>query len=159
VGPVVVNAHWTLPCETASVGDARGALRSLLRGAGSSADECNAAAMVMSELMTNAVVHSDNRRDEQVEVVIEFSERQIHIEVLDHNPHTPVQRDIDLDAPSGRGLTIVDALSSAWGWDPIEGFGKRVWCDVPRTPCQLDGHAHSLGPRPPGPSPRLRGGI
>jgi anti-sigma regulatory factor (Ser/Thr protein kinase) len=154
-----VNAHWTLPCAASSVGDARGALCSLLRGAGSSLDESDAAEMVISELMTNAVVHSFDRRDEQIEVVVEFSERQIHIEVLDHNPRAPVQRDVGLDAPSGRGLTIVDALSTAWGWEPIQGVGKRVWCDVPRTACPVDGHARSLGPRPQGPTPMLRSGI
>ena len=56
---------------------------------------------------------------------------QIHIEVTDHNPWPPVQREISLDAASGRGLTIVDALSSAWGWERVEGDGKRVWCDMP----------------------------
>jgi anti-sigma regulatory factor (Ser/Thr protein kinase) len=156
----VVKAHWTLPCEASSVGHARGALRSLLRGEGSSIDESNAATMVVSELMTNAVVHSDDRRrDEQIEVVIECSDRQIHIEVLDHDPRPPVPRDIDPDAPSGRGLTIVDALSSAWGWDPVDGMGKRVWCDVPRAGCQAGGQVRPLGPRPQGPTPRLRSGI
>jgi hypothetical protein len=112
--------------------------------------------MVISELMTNAVVHSDDRRrDEQIEVVIEFSERQIHIEVLDHNPRPPVQRDIGGDAPSGRGLSIVDALSSAWGWDPINGVGKRVWCDVPRAAVPADGQVRALGPPPQGPTPRF----
>jgi hypothetical protein len=30
---------------------------------------------------------------------------------------------------SGRGLVIVDALSSRWGWYP-EGAGKVVWAAI-----------------------------
>jgi len=127
-----MNVHWTLPCDVSSVGDARWALRSMLDEAGSPVDESNAAAMVITELLANAIIHSD-RNSDLVEVVIESSERQIHIEVTDHNPGAPVQREVNRDAPSGRGLTIVDALSTAWGWDRMDGEGNRVWCDVPRS--------------------------
>ena len=127
-----MNARWTLPCVASSVGYARGAVRGLLADAGSSADETDAAAMVVTELLGNAIIHS-GRSQELIEVTVESSDRRIHIEVEDRNPRPPAPRAIDVDAPFGRGLMIVDALSSAWGWDPIDGDGKRVWCDVPRT--------------------------
>ena len=127
-----MNAHWTLPCAASSVGYARGAVRGVLEAAGSSSDERDAAALVITELLANAIIHGGRSQD-RIEVTVESSERRIHIEVEDRNPRPPVQREIDADAPFGRGLVIVDALSSAWGWDPIDGAGKRVWCDVPRT--------------------------
>jgi serine/threonine-protein kinase RsbW len=135
-----VNAHWTLPCAASSVTFARGALRGLLEDAGSSADERDAAAMVITELMANAIIHSGRSQD-QIVVTVASSDRQIRIEVEDRNPRPPVPRDIDVDAPFGRGLMIVDALSSAWGWDAIDGDGKRVWCDVPRTGTPSRGRA------------------
>ena len=125
-----MNAHWKVPYEVSSVTDARWALRSMLEEAGSSTDESDAAAMVITELLANAIVHSE-RRNEFIDVVVQSSAEQIHIEVTDHNPRPPVQREISRDASSGRGLTIVDALSSAWGWERVEGDGKRVWCDMP----------------------------
>ena len=127
-----MNVHWTVPCEPSSVGDARWTLRSFLEEAGTSTDESDAAAMVITELLANAIVHAV-RRSDLIEVAVESSDHQIHIEVTDHNPGRPVPREISLDAASGRGLTIVDALTSAWGWDPLEGDGKRVWGDVPRS--------------------------
>jgi hypothetical protein len=33
----------------------------------------------------------------------------------------------------GRGLTVVAALASRWGWRP-EPFGKVVWCELAVTP-------------------------
>lgn len=164
-----MNIHWTLPCEVSSVSDARWALRSMLEEAGSTVDQSDAAAMVITELLANAIVHSEHRT-EYVDVVVQSSAEQIHIEVTDHNPQPPVAREISVDAPSGRGLTIVDALSSAWGWDRIEGDRKRVWCDVPMSgwggggPGGPGGHGGSGGQDGPGamfagqrlsPGPRL----
>jgi anti-sigma regulatory factor (Ser/Thr protein kinase) len=136
-----MNVRWTLPCEVSSVGDARGALRSMLEEAGSCLDESDAAAMVITELLSNAIIHADGA-DDQIEVVIESSDRQIHIEVTDHNTRAPVQRQVDVDAAAGRGLTIVGALSTAWGWDRVDGDGNRVWCDVPRSGAERDGPMH-----------------
>src|SRR5579864_467993 len=55
--PVAVNAHWTLPCAASSVGYARGAVRGVLEAAGSSSDERDAAALVITELLANAIIH------------------------------------------------------------------------------------------------------
>jgi anti-sigma regulatory factor (Ser/Thr protein kinase) len=125
-----VNVHLAFPCEVSSVGNARFALRNVLAEAGSTLDECDAAATVMTELLANAIVHSQ-RCSQPIEVAIACSDRRIHIEVLDHNAQAPAPRQIASDALSGRGLSIVDALTSDWGWNAV-GDGNRVWGDVPR---------------------------
>jgi anti-sigma regulatory factor (Ser/Thr protein kinase) len=102
----------------------------MLADAGSTVDEAEAASLVVSELLANAIVHSE-RPDEPIEIAVACSEQRIHIEVVDHNGQPPAQREIKVDAPSGRGLMIVDALTSDWGWNSLED-GNRVWCDVPR---------------------------
>lgn len=149
-----MSVRWTLPCEVSSVGDARRALRNVLEEVGSSIDERNAAAMVITELLANAIIHAD-RAGGQIEVVIECSDRQIHIEVTDQNARAPVRREVDIDAAAGRGLAIIDSLSTAWGWDRIggEGDGNRVWCDVPRPGTERDAPTHR------GPAPRFGGGA
>jgi anti-sigma regulatory factor (Ser/Thr protein kinase) len=146
-----MNVHWSLPCDVSSVGDARWALRGLLAEAGSPVDESDAAAMVITELLANAIVHSE-RESDQIEVVIESTDSQLHIEVVDHNTSAPGQRAITLDAASGRGLRIVEALSSAWGWDHVDGDGNRVWCDVPRSG---EPPGRTGGSLPPDPAPGI----
>jgi len=147
-----MSVRWTLPCEVSSAGDARRALRNILEDAGSSIDERNAAAMVITELLANAIIHAD-RADGQIEVVIECSDHQIHIEVTDQNARVPVRQEVNVDAAAGRGLTIIDALSTAWGWDRIGGDGNRVWCDVPRSGAERGARTHS------GPAPRFGAGA
>jgi hypothetical protein len=54
---------------------------------------------------------------------------ELRIRAWDPDP-TPPPRDQPLpgdDAESGRGLFIVNALSSRWGWHPAPNGGKFVW--------------------------------
>lgn len=125
-----MTIHWSMPCDESSLGDARLALRSMLTEMGTGTAERDAALLVMTELLTNAIVHADQQR-QPIEVVVACTEQQIHIEVMDHNPQPPIRQRIPLDTSSGRGLAIVDELTSAWGWRSV-GEGNRVWCDLPR---------------------------
>ncbi|HEY1319828.1 MAG TPA: ATP-binding protein, partial [Streptosporangiaceae bacterium] len=52
--------------------------------------------------------------------------REIIAEITDDNPQLP-QRTLPAPAgENGRGLTLVDALASAWGTSP-SSTGKTVW--------------------------------
>jgi hypothetical protein len=43
----------------------------------------------------------------------------------------PHVRQYSLDAPTGRGLRIVDSLATRWGVEPGDaGEGKTVWFEV-----------------------------
>ena len=53
--------------------------------------------------------------------------------VIDASDDAPTPRQTDWIGESGRGLQIVDALSSVWGWSPIEGHGKAVWAVLPQA--------------------------
>jgi hypothetical protein len=41
----------------------------------------------------------------------------------------PLSQDPPLDATSGRGLSLVEALSTSWGWTATHG-GKFVWFEL-----------------------------
>jgi GAF domain-containing protein len=47
-------------------------------------------------------------------------------------PHQPYLRDDALILPTatGRGLAVVSALASSWGWYPEPGGGKVVWAEL-----------------------------
>jgi hypothetical protein len=56
---------------------------------------------------------------------------EVMLAVIDASDDAPAPRQPDWARESGRGLQIIDALSSVWGWSPIEGHGKAVWAVLP----------------------------
>ncbi|MFF8998444.1 ATP-binding protein [Streptomyces achromogenes] len=94
------------------------------------ADTCDSAALVISELVTNAIVHTASSR-----VVCELHDHDdmVRIAVRDEGcapgePHPSPQRP---DEEHGRGLLLVDALCRAWGAQE-HGPGLLVWAELPR---------------------------
>jgi anti-sigma regulatory factor (Ser/Thr protein kinase) len=78
------------------------------------------AALIVSELMTNAVDASvvlPHRPPIALRLLA--SERSLLIEAWDHSPLDLEPRNADPgpDAECGRGLTVVAALSERWGWE------------------------------------------
>lgn len=84
-------------------------------------------ALLTSELVTNAVVHA--RSD--VEVTVSLGARAVRVEVADDGPGRPAVRRAGPDSPSGRGLTLVDAVADRWGVDHAAP-GKSIWFEVRR---------------------------
>jgi anti-sigma regulatory factor (Ser/Thr protein kinase) len=86
--------------------------------------------LVASELLTNAVQHATA----SVEVRVEFHERYTRVDVLDDGDGWPLLRHVDpLSEAGGRGLSIVDRLSTAWGVEDLIP-GKQVWSIIATTP-------------------------
>jgi hypothetical protein len=56
---------------------------------------------------------------------------ELMLAVIDASDDAPSPRQPDWVRESGRGLQIIDALSSVWGWSPIDGHGKAVWAVLP----------------------------
>lgn len=79
-----------------------------------------------SELATNAVLHA--RTD--FTVVVRYDGDRVRVEVGDGSRALPQRRDSIREETTGRGLMLVEALSSAWG--VLETVnGKRVWFELP----------------------------
>ena len=83
------------------------------------------AALLVSELVTNAVLHA--RTD--INVVVSKGDRRVRVEVADQNGRLPSHPDIPDDATSGRGMLLVDALACAWGIEERPD-GKVIWFEV-----------------------------
>jgi anti-sigma regulatory factor (Ser/Thr protein kinase) len=93
-------------CDPATIGDAR---------------------LVVSELVTNAVLHART----PIEVQVLVGAATLRIEVTDSGldrPHMWAERD-----RGGRGLPIVEAIASGWGVVD-HGSRKTVWCEIALRP-------------------------
>ena len=96
----------------------------------------DAAELLASELVTNAVQASSRLKTQETPVVRLWllSDRiSIVIHVWDPSDEMPVHQDAGSDQLSGRGLMIVDYHSSDWGTYRKEN-GKVVWARVTRDP-------------------------
>ena len=84
------------------------------------------AELLITELVSNAVRHSDL----SVEVRVVLSGSRLRVSVSDSSHRMPVLRQVSDDQTSGRGLFLVDSLSSGWGVDVREEGGKTVWFEL-----------------------------
>lgn len=127
-----------------AVKDARDFTRNSLHRWGL-ADLFDDVALVVSELVTNALRHALHLRveepehrnpqqsqsggQEQLPIRISLVHRtpQVVCAVSDPSNTGPVARDADYIAESGRGLHLVDSFTHSWGWHPLAGAGKVVW--------------------------------
>jgi hypothetical protein len=89
------------------------------------------ASVVASELVTNAVAASREQRLAAAPVLVWLGSDSccLLLAVADVSPRPPVRLDLGPDAEGGRGLALVEALSSRWGWHPasIAGLKKIIW--------------------------------
>lgn len=114
----------TFPHEPQSVPAARHFATTVLRGA--SADILEAVELMVSELATNCIRHTDSG----FELTITRSGSDIRVEATDHAGGTPTMRSPKPTDPSGRGLKIIDMLSGGWGVDQSPDSGKTVWFTI-----------------------------
>ena len=90
----------------------------------------DAASLLVSELVTNAVVHACSAVD--VVVGHEGIHASLRVEVRDSSRRGPrLGSFFDLDAVSGRGLALVEAMSDRWGVESGDA-GKSVWFELER---------------------------
>ena len=86
----------------------------------------DAAQLVASELVTNAVIHART----SIDLTLRFLPPLLHIAVRDRAGGIPrITGIIDESSESGRGLVLVDALATRWGSFVPHG-GKVVWAVV-----------------------------
>ncbi|RZS79466.1 PAS domain S-box-containing protein [Motilibacter rhizosphaerae] len=121
--PDLVHREVELSAEPASVRRARHAVADALRTAGSPEDDVDTASLLVTELVTNAVVHARS----SVGVTVTVDSRGVLVEVSDHSPHLPVQRSFASEGTTGRGLELVEALATDSGARRTSSGGKVVW--------------------------------
>ena len=103
-------------------------------GLDAAADE---AALLLSELVTNAVRHAQGPT---VRVVVDRpADNRVCLAVIDRAPRrTPEIRTPHPDDASGRGLQLIDEITDRWGWNSmgssVRPWGKRVWAELKVSP-------------------------
>jgi len=117
----------TFPHQPESVPAARRFATGVLRGA--SAETLEAVELMVSELATNCIRHTDSG----FELTITRTGTDIRVSATDGAGGTPEMRSPKPTDPSGRGLKIIDMLSSEWGVEQSAGAGKTVWFTVPES--------------------------
>ncbi|WP_351226974.1 ATP-binding protein [Streptomyces sp. NPDC002133] len=131
----VLQVQLEVGPDPAEVGRARRWARSRLAGSGIGDDEPLAETLVLliSELVTNAVVHTGCPAVLRMLFGAGATDAgTVRVEVADTSACPPQPRHAEGDDTNGRGLELVDGLADRWGWQP-EGAGKRIWCEVDRS--------------------------
>ncbi|MGA5551399.1 ATP-binding protein [Streptomyces pseudogriseolus] len=124
--------RFELAAHPGSPAQARRLTRARLTGWSVCEDTCDTAALVVSELVTNAIVHTASSH-----VVCELHDGDdlLRIAVRDEGCAPGRPRANTRQRPEeehGRGLLLVDALCRAWGAQE-HGPGLLVWAELART--------------------------
>ena len=111
--------------DLGAVPEARRALRELLRHWGRPG-RAEVAELLTSELVTNALVHTDH----DAVLTATVGHRGLRVEVRDFVARRPrLCVPIADDGTHGRGLLLVQSLADAWGVR-VHGVGKAVWFEL-----------------------------
>jgi len=103
------------------------------------------AALVLSELLSNAIRHARPLPGALVQASWALCEESLTVSVRDGGGHTlPHAGHPSPFSLGGRGLAIVECLASTWGVQDSTG-GVTVWAILPAPPCRgpraVNGHA------------------
>lgn len=116
-----------LPPLPESVSEARHALTSTCRS-WSVPELTDAAVLVLSELVTNAVVHAGT----PLLLLAEHNGAGLTLAVADGSVAAPAVLPEDDDREDGRGMAIIEAMAAGWGFQRTV-LGKVVWVTIGGT--------------------------
>jgi anti-sigma regulatory factor (Ser/Thr protein kinase) len=120
-----------LPCQPASVSVARHRLTADLAAAGVFGQAVGDAALVVSELLSNAIKHAWPLPGEKLQVTWLMGHGSVKVAVSDGGgPGRPRQACQPVSSLGGRGLGIVEHLSRNWGVQ-TDDVGQTVWAVLP----------------------------
>ncbi|CAN5659337.1 hypothetical protein BH10ACT3_BH10ACT3_02600 [soil metagenome] len=117
-------------CDATAPGQARGFVRSTLNRWNTRCVLAEAE-LLLSELVTNSVVHSGCS---QVRVALSSHDETVRLEVVDTNPTTTFQPRVPGPGTEGGfGLRILEAVAPRWGFRS-DNDTKSVWCELDLPP-------------------------
>ena len=122
-----VRASFTIERDPSSPRRARRFLSDFCNAGELGEDVCELAALLVSELVTNAVRYGGSR----ALLEAHLPGGCLRVSVADDNPSLPVVGlSPDLTAESGRGVLLVSTLASRWGVERLDSGGKAVWFEL-----------------------------
>jgi anti-sigma regulatory factor (Ser/Thr protein kinase) len=123
-----VSEHsFALPPESSSPREARARAARELEGWGDP-DTRHAVLLLISELVTNAVVHA--RSTVTIDLAV-TDDGPVHVAVHDESTIRPTPRRHHADRPGGRGMHLLESLAARWGVEESR-TGKSIWFEVDR---------------------------
>lgn len=123
-----VHAELRVPSRPESVAAARHFAEPIL-GVFGHVGLAEIVVLLLSEVVTNAVVHVRATDEGEIRVELQATDGRVRVEVHDHDHRVPELRTAGPGQESGRGLSLVNGLASAWGVRP-EPAGKAIWFEV-----------------------------
>ncbi|WP_433857207.1 ATP-binding SpoIIE family protein phosphatase [Streptomyces kronopolitis] len=126
--PVRRTVLTVAQAEPERIAEARRQVRELLHD-WADPDQVDSAVLMVSEMVTNVLLHTDGDALLVAEVTGERGSRRVRIDVADSSDELPHRRCPGELASSGRGLVLLELLAGAWGVDP-RGDGKSTWCEL-----------------------------
>jgi len=95
-------------------------------------EHADLAALIISELVTNAIVHGTG----PIEVRLSHEDGSLRVQVHDQGDRRPVRRHPDSDWEDGRGLALIDGLIEQYGGTrgglgDSDRIGKTVYVTLP----------------------------
>jgi anti-sigma regulatory factor (Ser/Thr protein kinase) len=118
-----------LSADPREVAAARHQMAAHLQAQGINGEVADSAVLLVSELVTNAILHGEP----PVELRVDTPQDHVHIEVHDGDREAlvllPRAAPLPHDRMGGRGLRLVQSLSSRWGLDE-DDRGKCVWFEI-----------------------------
>jgi len=131
LGDREVRASLGLLADPSSPAEARRFIRDICNAADLGPDVCETAALLTSELVTNAVKYGGSRATLDAAV----PGGVLRVAIADENPALPVVGlRPSFEAEGGRGLQLVSALSNRWGVEATADGGKAVWFELEIPP-------------------------
>jgi len=121
--PICETGELAAECD--APGEARRTIVRALRRQGCGEVLVQDAALVVTELAANAVVHAGS----PFSVSVSLREATLRIVVADNGPVATAATSRHLAPRKGRGLGLIDALCTCWGAD-LTARGKVVWGEL-----------------------------
>ena len=122
-----MHKDWSVQADVDGVATARGYAKYAFAEAGLDARESEILVLLVSELVTNAIVHAEP----PVRLAIDVTAKRTRVEVSDAVALVPHVRQADRHAGGGRGLALVEHLATQWG-TTLDDDGKAVWFEMRR---------------------------
>jgi anti-sigma regulatory factor (Ser/Thr protein kinase) len=87
-------------------------------------------ALLLSELVTNAIQHGGAGADETIQVRLASTPKKVRVEVYDPGSPDGVPRDRVEPDVGGYGLVLVDRLADGWGRYELGSGGSLAWFEL-----------------------------
>ena len=115
--------------DAQAAGAARGAVRELRGELGQ--ERLETLALLVSEVVTNAVRHSTAASDAGVELELATRPDAVRAEVIDHGTGFDPEHSDPRKDPGGWGLFLLDELADSWGVERDKSDSStRVWFEL-----------------------------